>query len=96
MAVEREEVRNQSASEDWVLREGSKEELAPEVSLAGGAEPAGQWKLAQCPQGGDQQQGNHCCSNEHSMFTETGRRSARCAASGKQSPPYSQNVVSQP
>lgn len=40
MAVEREEVRSQGASEDWALREGSREGLVPEVSLAGGAEPA--------------------------------------------------------
>lgn len=31
--------------------------------------------------GRDQQQGNHHCSKEHSMFKETGRRAARCAAS---------------
>lgn len=40
MEVKWEELRNQRASEDWVLREGSREELVPEVSLAGGAEPA--------------------------------------------------------
>lgn len=46
------------------------------------------WKLAGCPQGGDQRQGNHCFSNEHSMFKEPGRRSTRCVASRNRALPF--------
>lgn len=50
-----EEFRNQRASEDWILREGSREELVLEVSwsLQEGQNLLRQWKLAECPQGGE-------------------------------------------
>lgn len=47
-----------------------------------------QCKWAGCPQGGDQQQGSLCFSNEHNMFKETGRRSTRCVASGNRALPF--------
>lgn len=50
-----EEFRNQRASEDWILREGSREELVLEVSwsLQEGQNLLRPWKLAECPQGGE-------------------------------------------
>lgn len=50
-----EEFRNQRASEDWILREGSREELVLEVSwsLQQGQNLLRQWKPVECPQGGE-------------------------------------------
>lgn len=70
------------------MRERVQAKACLEVDLAGGTGPREVVETGRLLQGGDQQQGNHCLSNEHSMSMELGRRSTRCVASGKRALPF--------
>lgn len=74
--------------EDWDSWGRFQAGLALEVSLEGGAEPGEALVMGWLSPGWGPKAGKPRFSNEHSMFKETGRRSARCVASGKRALPF--------